>query len=609
MERYSLESGGEVVTMSAPASPREPASAPHWSPIAFSIHLSRNLVVQGSGLTMVCLMGLAVLPWLSVLIWTVAALVIVSAENYCLGVIARGGEAARKAIWWAPALRILATSIYAFAALTLIVKGGPGERLFAFALMSASMVHVLMRHYRSPAIVAASLAPYMFILGLVGLGLMRKALLGGHWLSALAPAFTIAMFAVQFWSARAQLAGAWVELMSAREAAEQRERAAEAANRAKSQFLSNMSHELRTPLNGVLGMAQALAGDQLTRTQYERVSVIRRSSESLLSVLNDLLDLSKIEAGALDLEMSEFDLEHLMRGVAAAYKPLADKKGLSFAVEVAEGVRGRYLGDSPRVRRILYSLVDNAVKFTETGGVMLQADADADHLVVRVIDTGIGIDEAGRQHLFEGFYQADATLTRRYGGAGVGLAVCRQLTTLMDGTIEATSAAGGGSIFTVRLPLRRVQAIRPEMAEAGGPAERPTELRVLAAEDNVTNQLVLRTLLATAGVSPTIVDNGRLAVEAWETQDWDIVLMDIQMPEMNGVDAARAIRLREAETGRARTPIIAVTANAMTHQVAEYGAAGMDGVVPKPVDNLYLLAVMDQALAQDQADGGAYAVA
>ena len=595
--------------MSAPSSPREPASAPHWSPIAFSIHLSRNLVVQGSGMTMVCLMGLAVLPWPSVLIWSLAALTIVSAENYCLGVIARGGEAARKAIWWAPALRILATSIYALAALTLIVKGGPGERLFAFALMSASMVHVLMRHYRSPAIVAASLAPYMFILGLVGLGLMRKALLAGHWLSALAPAFTIAMFAIQFWSARAQLAGAWVELMSAREAAEQRERAAEAANRAKSQFLSNMSHELRTPLNGVLGMAQALATDQLTNVQHERVNIIRRSSETLLSVLNDLLDLSKIETGALDLEISRFDLEHLMRGVAAAYHPLAKKKGLSFDLDIAGTAKGAYLGDSPRLRRILYSLADNAVKFTEAGGVVMRADLDQGQVVVRVIDTGIGIDAADQEHLFEGFFQADASLTRRYGGAGVGLAVCRQLSGLMGGTIEASSTLGEGSTFTLRLPLERVRAEgEPASASVAAP-ERPEALRVLAAEDNVTNQLVLRALLSAAGIAPTLVDNGRDAVAAWETQDWDIVLMDIQMPEMNGVEATRAIRLRERETGRTRTPIIAVTANAMTHQIAEYDAAGMDGVVPKPLNNTHLFEMMDQALSRTAAGGETLAVA
>jgi len=568
------------------------------------------MVVQGTGMAMICVMGLAVVPWPRVLIWCLVALAIVSAENHGLWTIARGGPGARRATRLAPLLRVMATSIYAFAALVLIARGGPGERLFAFALMSASMVHVLMRYYRSPGVVAASLAPYLIVLGLVGINLFRTAVHAGHWLSALAPVFTIAMFGVQFWSARAQLSGAWTELMSAREAAEQRERAAETANRAKSQFLSTMSHELRTPLNGVLGMAQALAGDQLTRSQYERVSIIRRSSETLLSVLNDLLDLSKIEAGALDLEITAFDLEHLIRGVAAAYQPLAAKKGLSFRLEVDEDARGAYLGDSPRIRRVLYSLADNAVKFTQAGGVVLWASAEKGQLVVRVADSGIGIGEADREHLFEGFFQADGTLTRRYGGAGVGLAVCRQLTGLMGGTIEAVSKPGEGSTFTVKLPLERVQPaeVRPRAAPADA-SERSDALRVLAAEDNSTNQLVLRTLLAAAGIAPTLVENGREALAAWETQDWDIVLMDIQMPEMNGVDAARAIRQRERETGRARTPIIAVTANAMTHQVAEYDAAGMDGVVPKPIDNLCLFETMDQALAQSQASEAARAVA
>jgi CheY-like chemotaxis protein/nitrogen-specific signal transduction histidine kinase len=418
------------------------------------------------------------------------------------------------------------------------------------------------------------------------------------------------MFAVQFWSARAQLAGAWVELMSARERAESRERAAEAANRAKSQFLSNMSHELRTPLNGVLGMAQALATDQLTQVQRERVGIIRRSSETLLSVLNDLLDLSRIETGALTLEVCRFDLEHLLRGVAAAYQPLAAKKGLSFELEITEDARGAYLGDTARIRRILYSLADNAVKFTETGGVTLRAGIEGGHVVLRVTDTGIGIGAEDCERLFEGFFQADASLTRPYGGAGVGLAVCRELTNLMDGIIEASSVLGEGSVFTVWLPLERVEPINkaPE-ADAAEARERPAELRVLAAEDNTTNQMVLRALLAAAGIAPTLVENGREAVEVWEKQEWDIVLMDIQMPEMNGVDATRAIRLREQETGRTRTPIIAVTANAMTHQIAEYDAAGMDGVVPKPLNNTHLFETMDQALSMSEAGGENRAVA
>jgi CheY-like chemotaxis protein len=393
-----------------------------------------------------------------------------------------------------------------------------------------------------------------------------------------------------------------MELMAAREAAETRERAADAANRAKSEFLANMSHELRTPLNGVLGMAQALTSDRLTRVQQERVSIIRRSSESLLAVLNDLLDLSRIEASALGLEVVEFDLHDLVGGVAAAHRPEAAEKGLAFDVAFAEAAGGRYLGDSARIRRILHGLVDNAVKFTRAGGVTLAVDRTADHVVFRVTDTGIGIGEHDLAHLFEGFFQADATLTRRYGGAGLGLAICSELTTLMGGVIEAASTPGEGSSFTVRLPLERAEARpAPEAAEDSAEAmDQPAGLRVLAAEDNLTNQLVLKTLLAPAGIAPTVVENGREALDAWESQTWDIILMDIQMPEMNGIDATRAIRQRERETGRPRTPIVAVTANAMTHQVVEYQAAGMDGVVPKPVDMGALFSAMEQALAEPE---------
>ncbi|WP_293367973.1 ATP-binding protein [Phenylobacterium sp.] len=566
--------------------------------VSFAVQTSRNLVVQVFGLAMVVVSAAPVTPWRYLVGWALAAVAVLASEDLLLRQVVRKTRFMVIASRIAPVLRILATCLYALAALVLIVRGGPVQRLFAFALMSVSMVHVLMRYYRSRWVLIASLSPYIAILGLVALGQVKTELRANHAVNAVAASFTLLLFGVQFWSARAQLAASWDELMQARQAAEERERAAEAANRAKSNFLATMSHELRTPLNGVLGMAQAMTTEQLSQVQRERLKIIRRSSESLLAVLNDLLDLSKIEACAFELEIAEFDLGHLVRGVVAAYQPLADKKDLSFHFEIADDACGRYDGDSARIRRILYSLADNAVKFTETGGVTMSVWRENDAVMFKVADTGIGIDSGDIGHLFEGFYQADASSTRRYGGAGLGLAICHQMTHLMGGSIEASSVPGEGSKFIVRLPLAPAVP-HEETSPAEGvtaEAEDAVQIRVLAAEDNHTNQLVLKTLLAQAGIVPTMVENGRQALEAWETQHWDVILMDIQMPIMDGVAATCAIREREQATGRSRTPILAVTANAMTHQVAEYQAAGMDGMVPKPIDITALFAAMEQAL-------------
>jgi CheY-like chemotaxis protein len=285
--------------------------------------------------------------------------------------------------------------------------------------------------------------------------------------------------------------------------------------------------------------------------------------------------------------------------VVAAYQPLAEKKGLSFSFAIDEAARGRYEGDSARIRRILYSLADNAVKFTEVGGITLGVTREAGSIVFRIDDTGIGIAPDALAHLFDGFFQADTGRTRRYGGAGLGLAICRELTHLMNGAVEAVSETGAGSTFIVRLPLKPA-AVAADAGRSDAIAKTADvrEIRVLAAEDNLTNQLVLKALLARAGIVPTMVGNGREALEAWEMQEWDVILMDIQMPVMDGVVATRAIRERERARGRSHTPIIAVTANAMTHQVAEYEAAGMDRMVPKPIDVRTLFAAMEQALAQ-----------
>jgi signal transduction histidine kinase len=375
--------------------------------------------------------------------------------------------------------------------------------------------------------------------------------------------------------------------------------AAEAANRAKSQFLATMSHEIRTPLNGVLGMAQAMEADELTDAQRGRLTVIRDSGRSLLAILDDVLDISKIEAGKLQLDEAEFDIEAIAESACQAFAALAETKDLTLDLKVAARARGRYLGDAVRVRQVLYNLISNAVKFTGQGGVTVRVSRLDGWLRLAVRDTGVGIDPQDMQRLFEKFEQADATTTRRYGGSGLGLSICRELAEMMGGWIEAQSDVGEGATFTVRLRLPRVGPARrskPPAADAT-PETTPT-LRILAAEDNLVNQLVLKTLLGQVGLAPTIVGDGEAALAAWEREPWDLVLMDVQMPRMDGPAAARAIRRREAELGRPRTPILALTANAMAHQLAEYRAAGMDGLIAKPIEVVQLFAALDEAMSQ-----------
>ena len=374
---------------------------------------------------------------------------------------------------------------------------------------------------------------------------------------------------------------------------------AEAANRAKSAFLATMSHEIRTPLNGVLGMAQAMALGELDPAQRERLEVIRHSGEGLLALLNDLLDLSKIEAGKLTLEDGEFDISELAKGAYATFEAVADSKGLDFQLRVLPSARGCYRGDPMRVRQILYNLLSNALKFTEHGGVEVVVGRRAGQLQIKVRDTGIGMSAAQQKQLFRAFEQAEASTTRRYGGTGLGLAICRDLTELMNGRIGVRSEPDVGSSFTVTLPLPRLEDSAPARGRRGARsapegAERP--LRVLAAEDNSVNQLVLKTLLGHVGVEPTLVFDGRAAVDAWAREPWDLILMDVQMPVMDGLTAAAEIRARETAEGRSRTPIVALTANAMDHQVARYFAAGMDGYVAKPIEASRLFAALEAAL-------------
>jgi PAS domain S-box-containing protein len=374
---------------------------------------------------------------------------------------------------------------------------------------------------------------------------------------------------------------------------------AEAATRAKSAFLATMSHEIRTPLNGVLGMAQAMAMGELNDQQRERLDVVRQSGEALLAILNDVLDLSKIEAGKLELEEAEFDIGELAGAAHATFAATAQAKGLDFELKVERGAAGVYRGDSVRVRQILYNLVSNALKFTDRGAVKVTVARLRGSLVLTVADSGIGIAPDKLATLFQKFEQADASTTRRYGGTGLGLSICRDLAELMGGTVTADSVPGAGATFRAALPLTRVSSrpmtVEPVVVQPTAPVD-GRAIRVLAAEDNGMNQLVLKTLLNQVGVDPVMVADGRAAVLAWEKEPWDLILMDVQMPVMDGPTATGVIRAREKAEGRPRTPIVALTANAMAHQVLEYKSAGMDDFVAKPIEAARLYTVIQTAL-------------
>ncbi|WP_293904609.1 ATP-binding protein [Phenylobacterium sp.] len=391
--------------------------------------------------------------------------------------------------------------------------------------------------------------------------------------------------------------------------------AANAANVLKTQFLANMSHEIRTPLNGVLAMAEVMALSDLAPVQRDRLDVIRRSGGLLLAVLNDVLDLSKIEAGKLNLFEDDFEIASMVAQARDNFAVMAAAKGLDFSFEVAETAEGWWRGDADRLRQIVGNLLSNAIKFTPQGAISARVDVSAAGCLRMVVsDTGVGIAPEKLPALFEKFTQADNSATRRFGGTGLGLAICRELTQMMGGSIDVESREGHGATFTVELPLERGRPVSAQAADAT-PGGGDGDLRLLAAEDNPTNRQVLAAVLSSLGIDVHIVPDGKEAVEAWRTGTYDLILMDIQMPVMDGISAAAAIRGAEAATGRRRTPIVALTANALTHQVEEYLAVGMDAHVAKPIEiaKLYdaisgvLQAAATDRISPAQAEAGAAA--
>lgn len=389
------------------------------------------------------------------------------------------------------------------------------------------------------------------------------------------------------------------ELLAAKDKAEE-------ASRAKSEFLANMSHEIRTPMNGVIGMTDLVLDTHLTTGQREQLGLVKTSAESLLLIVDDILDFSKIEAGRLSLDPVEFKLRETLDDILTTLAARAHQKGLELLCDVQSDVPDTLIADSSRLRQILVNLVGNAIKFTEHGEVFLDVwsespASDEATLHIAVTDTGVGIPIEQQVAIFDAFSQADSSTTRRYGGTGLGLTISASLVKMMGGRIWVESVPGSGSTFHFTVQVRVLAEGSPRQPTADTTAARQhhrPSLRILLAEDNIVNQRVAIGLLERGGHAVTLAENGRDALAALEAATFDLVLMDIQMPEMSGLETTAAIRAHESEHG-GHVPIIALTAHAMAGDRARCLEGGADGYVCKPIKPVELFREIDAVLSDN----------
>ena len=498
----------------------------------------------------------------------------------------------------ARALRVaasaVASSAWALCALLLWFAGTPVSALMAISLLAAISLYIIASCHETPIhMIAAGTPP---ALGLLILPVSLPGSIGDRILLISAMGLLVA-FGV---SSAVRAYRTHMRLQETRRLLEEQTRSAQAANRAKSDFLANMSHEIRTPLNGVLAVSEALSHTPLSARQKGMLELVSSSGQVLQQLLSDILDLARIETAQLKIQRAPFDLHRAVTEVARLHAPVGEARGLTFTVDLEPEVEGYVMGDLVRFKQVLTNLISNAIKFTEAGHVRLTGRREVGTDPVRfrftVEDTGVGFGEDERQKLFRRFEQADGSITRRFGGSGLGLSICGELITLMEGDIDCDSKPGQGSRFTFALPLEPhsgpIQTHEPAQIELG------RKLRVLVADDHPTNRKVVELVLSQAGVDLVMAEDGAQAVEAVKAERFDAILMDMQMPVMDGLTATRTIRTLERETGRSRTPIFMLTANALPEHVDQARAAGADLHIAKPLKAAELLAALSN-IGQD----------
>jgi signal transduction histidine kinase len=409
---------------------------------------------------------------------------------------------------------------------------------------------------------------------------------------------------LDFYQTKAKLIKANIELEESAKKANEMAREAIKAEQIKGEFLANMSHEIRTPMNGILGFGELLTEEDLSTEQMSYVKMICDSGKSLLSLINDILDFSKIEAGQLVIENIDCSIEHTLCSIESLMKSKVDEKGIEFSVSIAENVPSEITTDPTRLRQCLINLVSNAIKFTDSGHVSVDVslidENGGEYICLAVEDTGIGIPLDKQQSIFESFSQADGSTSRKYGGTGLGLAITRQLIKLLGGNIKVSSQPGKGSEFSITIPVNTV-AEKIDQASIQSPAIQQIKAssiknlqlsgNVLVVEDGHVNQMLIKLLLEKIGFDVTLAENGLEGIDKAMATPFDIIFMDIQMPDMNGYEATRALR----ENGQ-KTPIIALTANAMKGDEEKCLAAGCDYYLSKPIDSTTLAEIVDKCM-------------